>query len=90
MTRWQSQHESTYNATEKYATAFRENCTNTRIVSNQTGIEDHCFLTRTQKETIGGVVSTFGRWAMILSPAKSTTFYVSDKMVDNSMFNNLY
>ena len=33
---------------------------------------------------------TFDRWAMILSPAKSTTFYVSGKMVDNSMFNNLY
>jgi hypothetical protein len=78
------------NASEKYATAYREKGINARIVSNQTGIEDYCFLTRAQRETIGGVISTFGRWAMILSPAKSTTFYVSDKMVNNFMFNNLY
>ena len=69
------------NATERCAIAFREKGINARIVSNQTGIEDYCFLTRSEKETIGGVVSTFSRWAMILSPAKSTTFYVSDKMI---------
>lgn len=49
-----------------------------RVVANQTGVEDFCFLKSAQKELIGIAKSTFFRWAAFLGNCKTVRMYKLD------------
>jgi hypothetical protein len=46
-----------------------------RIVTNQTGVQDFCFLQSAQKELVGVAKSTYVRWAAYLGNATRARLY---------------
>lgn len=66
------------NLTLDYVRALEHRGLQVRVISNQTGIQDFCFLKRAQKELVGSSMSTFARWAAILGDAQRVQLYVTD------------
>lgn len=61
-----------------YVESFAERGVNASLVTDQTGVQDFCFLKRTTKELAGSARSTFVLWASLLGNATTTTLYHSD------------
>ena len=57
-----------HRATQQYVKALTNNGFDVRVISNQTAVQDFCFLSSAQYELVGSVRSTFLVWAGILSP----------------------
>jgi hypothetical protein len=66
------------NLTLEYVRALEHRGLQVRVISNQTGLQDFCFLKRAQKELVGSSMSTFARWAAILGDAQRVQLYVTD------------
>jgi hypothetical protein len=49
-----------------------------RLVVNQTGVQDFCFLLRAQQELIGVAKSTYARWAAYLGDSRRVQLYALD------------
>ena len=54
-----------------------------RVVTNQTGVQDFCFLTSAQKELVGVAKSTYVRWAAYLGNATRARLYAVVHNHDN-------
>jgi len=46
-----------------------------RVIAGQSGVEDFCFLLRSQKEVVGNYQSSFALWGGMLGDAKAVRFY---------------
>lgn len=60
---------------EEYVQAMRQHQLQVRVVTNQTGVQDFCFLLRAQQELLGVAKSTYARWAAYLGDAKRVQLY---------------
>lgn len=65
---------------EEYQRVMRQRGFKVRIVTNQTGVQDFCFLLRTQQELLGVAKSTYARWAAYLGDAKRVQLYALDSL----------
>ncbi len=63
---------------EVYERAMQERGFHVRVISNQTGVQDFCFLLRAQQELLGVAKSTYARWAAYLGDAKQVQLYALD------------
>lgn len=63
---------------QKYVHALTERGLKVRFIQNQTGIQDFCFLRHTQKEMVGISISTYFKWAALLSNASRIVAYSLD------------
>jgi hypothetical protein len=72
------------NGLQHYSQAFTQMNPNvdSYIVSGQTGMQDFCFLLKTQKELVGKLVSTFMEWAALLGNATLNRFYAIEYIQD--------
>lgn len=50
-----------------------------RLIDNQTGVQDFCFMTKAQKELVGKEFSTFMRWSSLLGNATLSRLYSLDQ-----------
>ena len=62
---------------QEYVAALEKRGLQVRVVE-QGGVQDFCFLKETQKELVGGAVSTFVRWAAFLGDARKVQLYILD------------
>jgi hypothetical protein len=71
---------------QAYVDALMARGLNVRIVTNQTGVQDFCFLQSAQKELVGVAKSTYVRWAAYLGNATRARLYavVHDKNKNNN------
>jgi hypothetical protein len=60
---------------QDYLSAFQQRGLQVRLVVNQTGVQDFCFLLRAQQELIGVAKSTYARWAAYLGDAQRVQLY---------------
>jgi hypothetical protein len=58
-----------------YVSAFVERGLQVRVVTNQTGTQDFCFLLKARKELVGVATSTFVRWAGYLGDTSRVRLY---------------
>jgi hypothetical protein len=65
-------------ASRAYVHALQTRGIPARLVNNQTGPQDFCFLASTQKELVVNVRSTFGIWAGLIGNATSLRWYHVD------------
>jgi hypothetical protein len=65
-------------AAQAYVQAFQARGLSVRMVTNQTGVQDFCFLAKAQKELAGMARSTFLVWAAILGNATTNWLYSID------------
>ena len=62
-----------------YVKALRERGFQVRTTpSNHSGVQDFCFLLRTQRELLGTMRSTYTRWAALLGQAQRVQLYSMD------------
>eukprot|EP00980_Cylindrotheca_fusiformis_P010137 scaffold2253_cov119-Cylindrotheca_fusiformis.AAC.12 len=62
--------------TDKYIKAFRDiKGMKARYIKGQTGLQDFCFLYKTQKELVVSARSTFGTWAAFFGETKRGRIY---------------
>lgn len=64
--------------TQQYRTALEQKGLSVRIITNQTGVQDFCFLSKTKNHLVGTTRSTFVFWAGLLGNASSVTLYSLD------------
>jgi hypothetical protein len=73
------------NHSQPYEIALRHvGFTNIRLISGHNGMEDFCFLMRTQYHLIGMRMSTYASWAGILSNATKVRLYAMDTNITRS------
>jgi hypothetical protein len=65
---------------EDYQRAMQARGFQVRIVANQTGVQDFCFLLRAQQELLGVAKSTYARWAAFLGDAARVQLYALDNV----------
>lgn len=65
---------------ELYLKTFKARGFQPRLIVNQTGIQDFCFLLNAQQELLGVAKSTYARWAAYLGRAKSVQLYAIDNV----------
>ena len=65
-------------ASRAYVQALQHRGIPARLVTNQTGPQDFCFLASTQKELVVNARSTFGTWAGLIGNATSLRWYHVD------------
>jgi hypothetical protein len=65
---------------QEYQTAMQQRGFQVRVVSNQTGVQDFCFLLRAQQELLGVAKSTYARWAAYLGDAERVQLYALDNV----------
>jgi hypothetical protein len=65
-------------ASRAYVQALQNRGIPARMVTNQTGPQDFCFLASTQKELVVNARSTFGTWAGLIGNASSLRWYHVD------------
>lgn len=58
-----------------YVSALEERGLHVRVIENQTGTEDFCFLMSAEKELVGTLLSTFAAWAAYLGDMKRANLY---------------
>ena len=58
---------------QQYIDALKQRGLQVRLITNQTGVQDFCFLSKATKELVGVAKSTYVRWAGYLSPPSTTT-----------------
>lgn len=58
-----------------YVSALEQRGIDVRVISNQTGVQDFCFLLQSQKELLGTTMSTFAAWAAYLGDTKRVILY---------------
>lgn len=58
-----------------YVSALEQRGLQVRVIENQTGTQDFCFLMTAQKEIVGTSMSTFAQWAAYLGDMKRATLY---------------
>lgn len=63
---------------EKYRVSMQQRGFQVRVVSNQTGVQDFCFLMHAHQELLGVAKSTFARWAAYLGEAQRVQLYALD------------
>jgi hypothetical protein len=64
---------------QDYVNALRERGFIVRQAhANNTGVQDFCFLLRTQRELVGTLRSTYTRWAVLLGQAQRAQLYSID------------
>jgi hypothetical protein len=61
-----------------YALALNETGMNASLVTDQTGVQDFCFLKNTQKELVGSARSTYVLWAALLGNVSRARLYHVD------------
>ena len=64
---------------EPYVEALESKKFSVRVIANQTGVEDFCFMMKTTRELVGFHLTTYFRWASFLSNAKMVRFYRLDQ-----------
>ena len=64
---------------EPYVEALESKNFSVRVIANQTGVEDFCFMKKTTRELVGFHLSTYFRWASFLSNTKVVRFYRLDQ-----------
>lgn len=65
---------------EEYRSAMEEQGFQVRVVTNQTGVQDFCFLLRARQELLGVAKSTYARWAAYLGDAERVQLYALDNV----------
>jgi hypothetical protein len=60
---------------QAYLDAFSQSGWSTRVIENQTGTQDFCFLKRAQQELVGMARSTYVFWAGLLGNATTVKLY---------------
>jgi hypothetical protein len=62
-----------------------------RVISNQSGVEDFCFLKKARKGLAGNIVSTFSKWAALFGNAERADLYMlkDEEGLRKSMKNEL-
>lgn len=60
---------------QRYVRAMSAHGFQVRLVTNQTGVQDFCFLLHAQQELIGVAKSTYARWASYLGLAQKVQLY---------------
>ena len=63
---------------QSYVEAFSAHGMTARLVTNQTGVQDFCFLLKAQRELVGHARSTFVGWAAFLGTAPSRLYHVDN------------
>ena len=63
---------------QEYITAIEKQKLQIRLIVNQTGVQDFCFLLRAKQELIGVAKSTYARWAAYLGTAERVQLYALD------------
>lgn len=63
-----------------YAEALVERGINASVVTDQSAVQDFCFLKRAQKEVVGNARSTFVMWAALLGNARRARLYHVDNL----------
>ena len=58
-----------------YVSALEQRGLKVRVIENQTGTQDFCFLMTAQKEVVGTYLSTFVNWAAYLGAMKRANLY---------------
>lgn len=58
-----------------YVSALEERGLQVRVIQNQTGTEDFCFLMSARKELVGSLLSTYVDWAAYLGDTKRVNLY---------------
>ena len=61
-----------------YAEALEERGINASVVTDQSSVQDFCFLKQAQKELVGGARSTFFMWAALLGDSQKGRVYLVD------------
>jgi len=62
-------------AVAPYVSALEGRGLQVRVITNQTGTQDFCFLMTAQKELVGTLLSTFVDWAAYLGNMKRANLY---------------
>ena len=65
---------------QDYQNAMQAQGFQVRIVANQTGVQDFCFLLKAQQELLGVAKSTYARWAAFLGDAERVQLYALDNV----------
>jgi hypothetical protein len=65
-------------AAQAYLETLKERGLTVRMITNQTGVQDFCFLANAKKELAGMARSTFLEWAAILGNASVSWLYSID------------
>ena len=60
---------------EPYVTALEERGLKVRVITNQSAVEDFCFLLSAKKELTGTLKSTFVKWAALLGDMEHVELY---------------
>jgi hypothetical protein len=63
---------------QEYQRALQDRGLRVRVVANQTGVQDFCFLLRARQELMGVAKSTYARWAAYLGDAERVQLYALD------------
>lgn len=58
-----------------YVSAMKERGLQVRVIDDQTGTQDFCFLLTAQKELVGTLMSTYVMWGAILGDTKRANLY---------------
>ena len=69
---------------QPYIDALESKNFSVRSITNQTGVEDFCFLMKAKKELVGFHWTTFFRWASFLSDVANVRFYRLDQSMNRS------
>ena len=57
-----------------------------RLITDQSGVQDFCFLMKSRTELVCSWQSTFCRWASVLSNVTSVRYYTLDQNLESSTF----
>lgn len=60
---------------QPYVDALESKGLSVRVITNQTSVQDFCFLQSTKRELVGAKMSTFVTWAAILGDVKQARLY---------------
>lgn len=63
------------NTVDAYVAALKQRGLQVRVISNQTDVEDFCFLMNAKKELVGSTKSTFAKFAAILGDMDRAELY---------------
>jgi len=63
---------------QEYVDVLEHRGLKVRVIANQTGVQDFCFLMNAQKEMVGAILSSYFRWAAILSNCTRIVAYSID------------
>jgi hypothetical protein len=59
-----------------YVAALQRRGLEVRVISNQSGVEDFCFLKKARKGLAGNIVSTFTKWAALFGDSERADLYM--------------